>query len=180
MNYTNPHIARDDHIKSLALTVARNRVGPRDPIEEVLAAECVAPEEFERLTDDPVFKRYVNDYVRELEDSGFSVQSKARVLFEDALGSFYRMIIDEDTPAMARAKGMEHLAEWSGIAAKAKELAAPAGGTGFHITFNIPSLPDAHQGSITIEQTAAPTVALKFDKDAADYAEEDEDSGAYD
>jgi len=48
-------ITSDDGLKSLALAVARNKIGADDPIEEVLSVEGVDSDQFSRLLDDKVF-----------------------------------------------------------------------------------------------------------------------------
>lgn len=136
MNYD--MLNREDHIKSLALTVARNRVGPDDPIEEVLAREGIDPTDFSAILTDKTFKLYLKAYVTELQESGFSFATKCRVLAEDAVADIYHMVKDPEAPAAARIKGLENLVQWAGIGAKPTDTSSAAGG--FSITFNVPSL----------------------------------------
>ena len=135
MNYD--LLNREDHIKTLALTVARNRVGAGDPIEDVLLREGVDPSDFAALLSDKAFKVYLTQYVAELRESGFSFAAKCRVLAEDAVGDIYHLIKDPEAPAAARIKGLENLVGWAGIGARPDQNVAQ--GAGFSITFNIPS-----------------------------------------
>jgi hypothetical protein len=120
-------IANESHIKSLALTIARNRVGPRDPIEEVLARECVSPEEFDHLADDPLFKTYVQKYVHDLTENGVSFQMKAKLLAEDILPDIYSIVRDRELPAQARIKAAENLVEWADLKPRQSMNAADSG-----------------------------------------------------
>ena len=172
-------IAQEDHLRSLALSVARNKVGPDDPIEEVLARECVAPDEFDKLLEDPVFKRYVKDYVQELTDNGFSFQSKCRILAEDAVQSVYHIAKDPEAPAAARIKATENLVEWAKLHTPA---ALPTSSQPqFQITFNIPpGFTPGAASAITVNQVDASVPAsitadfTPADMIDADYEEVDE------
>lgn len=156
-------ILEDQHLRQLALAVARNRVGPNDPIDECIARECVSPQEFEKILDDPIFKRYVNAYVKDLTDNGFSFMAKARVLAEDLLPHFYHLAKDVDTPAPARVKIMENMVEWGNLAPKQTPEQQVAAGTGFHITFNIPTLPAAlQQAAVTIDNPSQAAFSATF------------------
>jgi len=151
----------EDHLKSLAMAVARNKVGANDPISTVLLRENISPTDFAAFEKDGVFQRYVLAFTKELEENGFSFAAKCRVLAEDAIQSMYLMAKDDETPAAARVKAVENLVEWSGLAAKSKVDAASNAAPGFHITFNIPT-PQAEK-TITLDATdATPTFSVSF------------------
>ena len=134
-------VRADQFLRSLALSVARNRVGANRPIAEVLTAEGVTEQEFIVLADNPQFKRYVEAYTADLKENGFSFSAKSKVLAEDLLPVAYHMARDEETPAAVRAKIIENLVEWADL--KPKKAVENQSGPGFSIVFNIPSLPNA-------------------------------------
>lgn len=160
-------IRSDEDIKRLALIVARNHVGPNDPIDEVLAEFGEDPSALADLLDDPVFKKYVKQYTQELQDKGLSFKLKSRLLAEDALAVIYGMVNDPDMPAVARLRAFELLAKYGGydvdLNVQEKETLSKMGvraesGPTFSITFNIPSLPAAPQPQpTTIDITPIPT-----------------------
>lgn len=171
-------ITTDDGLKAIALAVARNKVGIDDPIEEILLAEGVDPLLFDKLLDDKVFQRYIKLYVKELTEAGMSFKMKNRVLVEDAIAHVYNIIRDGEQPAMARIKGFETMAKYAGFDA---EIAAETPQNAqFHITFNVPSLPDARQlaAAITVSGQQKPALEADFsvvasenEHEAAIYAE---------
>lgn len=160
-----PTITNDDHLRSLALAVAQNRVGADDPIEDVLARECVDPQEFTRILDNRTFKKYLNDYVKEFTANGFSFAAKSRVLAEDAIQSVYLIAKDADQPAAARIKAVENLVSWGGLAPPPALAGQNGGAPAFHITFNLPDIASAPQNaSITVQSAPAPVFDVEFDE----------------
>lgn len=160
-----PTITNDDHLRSLALAVAQNRVGPDDPIEDVLARECVDPHEFAKVMDNKTFKKYLNDYVKEFTVNGFSFAAKSRVLAEDAIQSVYHIAKDADQPAAARIKAVENLVNWGGLAPVMQVGAANGGAPAFHITFNLPDLKSAPENaSIAVVNAPPPVFDVEFDE----------------
>lgn len=176
-------IEHEDTLKRLALAVARNRVGPKYPIEDVLLSEGVPQSEFSRFLDDAVFSRHVTAYVTELTENGFSFKAKCRVLAEDAVKTLYHMARDPDAPAASRVKCIENLVQYADLAPK-PTLNAEGSAAPFHITFNIPQLGD-QRASITIDQApVAETFSMSFTPDTFDVDAEDgvlvaEDADAY-
>lgn len=160
-----PSITNDDHLRSLALAVAQNRVGADDPIEDVLARECVAPQEFSKVMDNPTFKKYLNEYVKEFTANGFSFAAKSRVLAEDAIQSVYHIAKDADQPAAARIKAVENLVNWAGLAPTPQMGVSGVGAPAFHITFNLPDLKSAPENaSITVLNAPQPVFDVEFDE----------------
>ena len=146
----NENLMHEDRLRMLALAVARNRVGPDDPVEEVLAREGVTPQEFDRLLADPVFTKHVKSFVAELEASGFSFASKCRVLAEDVVHSLYHLARNEDEPAAARVKAVENLVEWGGLASKAAQAQTPGAGA-YQLVINFHGQKETFSG-VTIDQ----------------------------
>lgn len=139
-----PSIRNDQNLRELALAEARNAVGPDEPLSVFLAQECLTLQEYEAISKNPTYKRYVKDFKAELTENGFSFSAKARVLAEDLLGDIYLMAKDVDTPAQMRVKTLENLVEWGRLAPKQTQNDLP--GSGFSITINLPG----QNGSITV------------------------------
>lgn len=158
-------VRADQFLRSLALSVARNRVGANRPIGEVLTAEGVTEQEFITLADNPQFKRYVESYVADLKENGFSFSAKSKVLAEDLLPVAYHMARDEETPAAVRAKIIENLVEWADL--KPKKTAEVAQGNGYSITINIPGgIPQQIESKRAEVIEEAPTLELPSRKRA--------------
>lgn len=145
-------VRADQFLRSLALSVARNRVGANRPIAEVLTAEGVTEQEFIVLADNPQFKRYVEAYTADLKENGFSFSAKSKVLAEDLLPVAYHMARDEETPAAVRAKIIENLVEWADL--KPKKAVEGVPGAGFSITINLPTSAATPKEPVTLQADA--------------------------
>ena len=152
-------LSADNVLKSLALAIARNRVGARVPDADVALAEGITGNEFTRLQTNPQFTRYVETYTKELTDSGWSFSAKAKVLAEDLLPTVYGMAKDVDVPAAVRQKLIENLVEWGDL--KPKGAQAGPVGPGFSITINVPgAAPTTLNGINAQEAIEVPTFTL--------------------
>lgn len=139
-----------DHIlKSLALAVARNQVGAMRPISEVVASEGLSTSEYALIAANPTFQQYLDRFVVELKDSGFSFEAKCKVLAEDLLPDAYHMVKDPDVPAAVRAKVIENLVEWGNL--RPKNTVNTSSGTGFSITINIPQVGEKPPETIVLD-----------------------------
>jgi hypothetical protein len=143
------NIEHEDRIRLLALAVARNRVGPDDPVDEVLLRENVSPAEFERLLTDPVFTRHVKTFVAELEASGFSFAAKCRVLAEDVVHTLHKLASNDEEPAAARVKAIENLVDWGGLSNKAAQAQTPGAGA-YQLVINFHGQKETFSG-VTLE-----------------------------
>jgi hypothetical protein len=150
-------ITNDLQLRELAMAIARNRAGPNDPIEEVLAACAVSPNDFLRIADDKVFKGYVTAYAKELTENGYSFAAKCRVLAENAIEDLYYLAKDAEMPAAARVKAVENLVDWGGLAPK-NSSAVDAGRPTFSISINLPASVTGTTQPITITGTHAPAL----------------------
>ena len=146
---TTSAITGDQFLRDLALAIARNQVGAMRPTHEVIAGEGITQTEFDLISQNPQFKRYVDAYCADLRDNGFSFEAKARVLAEGSLPMLYHMAHDSDTPAAVRRQIIADLVEWGKL--KPKNDAAAAAGPGFSITINIPSTPSTTEKTIVLE-----------------------------
>lgn len=130
-------IYADTMLRSVALSVARNQVGANRPMQEVLSSEGITTQQYSKIANNPMYKRYLDNYVRELQDSGFSFAAKCKVLAEDLLPIAYAMARDPDVPPATRAKMVENLVDWADLKPKSN-VQVNAGGSGFSISFNFP------------------------------------------
>lgn len=142
-------IHSDQLLRELALSIARNQVGAMLPIHSVVAGEGLTQTEYDQIAANPQFQRYVEMYVKELRDNGFSFSAKARVLAEDLLPTLYHMAKDLDTPAAVRRQAITDIVEWAEL--KPKTNAVAQTGPGFSITINLPSTPNSPQQTLVLE-----------------------------
>ena len=133
----NPSIEADQRLRELALSVARNAVGPNNPIGSVLASEALTQAEYDRISPNPTYQKYLSAYTKDLTENGFSFAAKAQVLAEDLLPIAHALVKDPDVAGPARVKMMENLVEWAGL--KPKQSVMATGGVGYSIVINIPS-----------------------------------------
>jgi hypothetical protein len=130
-------IYADTLLRSVALSVARNEVGARRPLSEIIASEGITAAEYDQISKNPQFKRYYTQYCKDLSENGFSFGAKSKVLAEDLLPIAYAMARDPDTPAPVRAKLIENFVEWGDLKPKASQLAV-TNGSGFGISIIFP------------------------------------------
>lgn len=145
----NSAIQADQLLRELALAIARNQVGAQRPTHEVIAGEGITPAEYQAISGNPQFQRYVDAYSNELRDSGFSFASKAKILAEDLLVTSYHMARDPDVPAAVRAKIHENFVEWADLKPRKDQNAIA--GPGFSITINLPSTDSSPEKTIVLE-----------------------------
>lgn len=147
-------IYADTLLRSVALSVARNEVGARRPLNEIIASEGITAAEYDQISKNPQFKRYYTQYCKDLSENGFSFEAKSKVLAEDLLPEAYRMARDPDVPAPVRAKLIENIVEWGNLKPKPSQLAV-TGGSGFSISINFPdSAPKAEIKDINAAEDA--------------------------
>tara|TARA_R110000868_G_scaffold100451_7_gene276259 strand:- start:1339 stop:1938 length:600 start_codon:yes stop_codon:yes gene_type:complete len=147
-----PSIAADQNLRELALSEARNTLGPNEPLSVFLSHECLTLPEYEAIARNPQYQRYLKDFKADLTENGFSFSAKARVLAEDLLADIYRMAKDTDTPAAMRVKTLENLVDWGRLAPKV--TADVASGPGYSITISLNGAPKSTQ--ITLENEEKP------------------------
>jgi hypothetical protein len=145
-------IHSDQLLRELALSIARNSVGAMLPIHQIVAGEGLTQTEYDQIAANPQFQRYVDMYVKELKDTGFSFSAKARVLAEDLLPTLYHMAKDSDVPAAVRRQAITDIVEWAELKPKTNQVAQT--GPGFSITINLPSVGNAPPQAIVLEANA--------------------------
>ena len=145
------------NLRELALSEARNVVGPNEALPIFLKNECLSPAEYAAIAANPTYQRYLKDFTAELRESGFSFAAKSRVLAEDLLADIYRMAKSIETPAAMRVKTLENLVEWGKLAPK-KDPSEVAG-AGFSVTINLGNTPTA---TVNVAKTTAPAPKKAF------------------
>jgi len=156
-------IHADQLLRELALSIARNSVGAMRPTHEIVAGEGLTQTEYDQIAANPQFQRYVDMYVKELKDSGFSFSAKARVLAEDLLPTLYHMAKDLDTPAAVRRQAITDIVEWAELKPKTNQIAQT--GPGFSITINLPSTGNSPKQAIVLEANATEIVPKMVEND---------------
>jgi hypothetical protein len=178
-------ISADQLLRELALAVARNNVGALRPVSEVIASEGLTQAEYDAISTNPQFQRYVDAYTVELKDNGFSIQAKSRLLVEDLLPTMYHLVRDVEAPAAARVKAFENFIELAG--AKPNKAVEATAGPGFSITINVPGglvttssktlnasdITEVPTITLPVAKKRAPTNILFDEPDSYEYAGDD-------
>lgn len=132
--------------EAVAFEVARNKVGHRLPVEDLLPLLNITLHDFELLCDDPLFARRVKEYVKELTTNGTSFALKAQMQAEDLLKTQYRIAKDPDTPPSVAVAAIQNVVRWAGYDKRAGDSTDNDGPKGPKISINI-----------NLGNTAAPT-----------------------
>lgn len=134
-------IDRDQDSDMLALELARNEVGMKLPVRELLQDLHVAEEFFIKCARDALFRKKIKEYKRDLEEKGVDFQLKNRIQTDDAIKMNYRMIHDPETPHAVKVKCIENTVRWAGLEPKVNAPALAGPQSGFNIVFNWPTGP---------------------------------------
>jgi len=153
--------------QTLALDIARNQVGMKLPIDELLQKLNVDKTAFMQIAQSPLFKKQVKAFVKELEENGVSFQLKARIQAEEMLKKNWQIVHDPDTPATVAVKAIENTVRWAGLEAKSN-TAEVTQGPGFSITINFP---DQQQLTAAREEAERRAAALEADSEEAEDGE---------
>lgn len=166
-------IVQDFDKAELALIIARNQVGEKLPVLEVLEQHDIDSSTAEQYLSDPLFVADVKRLAKQLTESGQGFEAKCRILAEDVLKTAYHIIQDADTPATTRMKGIENLVEWGGLKPKPSAAINPNGGNGFTIQIVIPQAVQAAAIAEGVQDTIRTPVTIDQTNEPAE-AEEDE------
>lgn len=109
---------RELELEKLAMSLARNQVGNKLPLKDVLQADMITIEFAEMALKDPLFVTKTKRYAQELITNGFSFKEKARVIAEDGLLIAHKLLHDNVVPANVRLKALENLVNWADLAPK--------------------------------------------------------------
>lgn len=132
-------VAKEIDAQTLAFEVARNEVGMKLPMKELLANLGVPEATFLQHSQDRMFVRSVKSYKKELEDKGVSFQMKARIQAEEMLKKQWLIVHDPLTPPQVAVKAIENTVRWAGL--DASKTVEASNGPGFSITINLPNAP---------------------------------------
>jgi hypothetical protein len=136
----NDLVTREIDTEALALEVARNQVGMKLPIQQLLAQLHVDPDYFIQLSKDEVFLKQVKTFTKELKENGVSFQLKARIQAEAMLKKNWQLVHDDETPAAVAVKAIENTVRWAGLEQKTNTAVQQTNAPGFQIIFNIPTI----------------------------------------
>ena len=109
---------RELELEHLAMALARNHVGNKLSLKEVLDADMISVEFAETALSDPLFVAKTKRYAKDLMENGFSFKEKARIIAEDGLLIAHKILHDSIAPANVRLKALENLVQWSDLAPK--------------------------------------------------------------
>lgn len=121
----------------VAFDVARNQLGPRLPLEELIPSLGISELDFEELCDDSLFKRKVKEYSKELTENGTSFALKAQLQAEDLLKTQYRIARDPDTPPSVAISAIQNTVRWAGFDKRPGDSVSDDGPRGPKISINI-------------------------------------------
>jgi hypothetical protein len=124
----------------VAFDVARNQLGPRLPIDDLIPTLGISTTDFEELCDDALFKRKVKEYTKELTENGTSFALKAQLQAEDLLATQYKIAKHPDTPPSVAVAAIANTVRWAGFDKKAggnDGEAVGAGGPRISININL-------------------------------------------
>jgi hypothetical protein len=138
--------------EAVALEIAKNKVGAKLPIKDLLLALNMDEEALSTLLDNQLFIQKVATYAKELTESGESFAMKARIIAEDLLGTQYRLLKDPETPASVVVAGIANIVRWGGLEKRANEA---GDSTGNRVSINI-SLDSANP-----KQPQTPTITIE-------------------
>jgi len=138
-----------DHTR-LAFEVAKNHVGAKLPVRELLMRLQVPQRVFLECSASELFRRAVKGFVRELEESGESFRMRARIAAEDSIPVLYRIAHNDDEPGSSRIKAVEDLVRWADLEPN-KNVPNHQGGPSFVINFNLPNPAAGALPGVTIE-----------------------------
>lgn len=122
----NPTVPEVDST-TVAYAMARNAVGEKRPLVDVLAALGldVADIALQNLLRSSAFKTKYAKLVEELKETGESFKLKARVQAEELLTTQWGIIHDKAAPHAVRLKGIENVIEWADLKPKKVAEAPP-------------------------------------------------------
>lgn len=146
-------VQREIDTEALALEIARNQVGMKLPIQQLLQQLHVDPNYFMQLSKDEVFLKQVKAFTKELKENGVSFQLKAKIQAEAMLKKNWQLVHDQETPAAVVVKAIENTVRWAGLEQKTNTAVQQSNTPGFQIIFNIP---DTIKESRTIDVTPTP------------------------
>ena len=142
----------DEH--DLALALARNQLGMKLPVTELLEQIGIEPKYLLALSKNDAFRQMVKNYRAELEKDGEGIRLKSAVALEHSIPRLYSLVHNKDTPANVVVQGIKQMADMAGVT-KPQEQAKQAG-TGFQVNIDLSGLKEIAKSSAS----EAPTTAV--------------------
>lgn len=131
-------IMDDQEWERIAFEVARNQVGARRPVDDLILELALTPLEFEALCGDLLFKRKVRAFAKELTENGASFALKAQVQAEALLATQFLIATNKETPPSVAATMIANTVRWAGLEKRAGETdMAAIGGPKVSISINL-------------------------------------------
>jgi len=145
--------------EKIAFDVARNQVGPRLPVEQLIYDLGLTPFEFESLCEDQLFRRRVREFAKELTENGSSFVLKAQVQAEELLRTQFRIAKSPDTPPSVAITAIANTVRWAGLDKRPGDAPNDTGSAGPKISINIdlganPGLPSPTVKIVALQDTA--------------------------
>ena len=125
----------DEH--ELALALARNALGMKLPITELLTQLGIDPNSMLALANNQSFKDMVKSYRAELEKDGEGIRLKSAVALEHSIPKLYALVHNDDTPANVVVQGIKQMADMAAI--NKQDTIMPTG-SGFVVNINLSGL----------------------------------------
>jgi hypothetical protein len=141
-------VNREIDTSALALEIARNAVGMKLPVSELIQQLNIDQATFLQLSKDEMFTKQVRSFKKELEENGVSFQLKARIQAEEMLKRNWSLVHDRETPAAVVVKAIENTVRWAGLEQKTGAAMVAQPGAGFQIIFNIPAAGAGSQATL--------------------------------
>lgn len=110
-------VAHKNWTHELAFEVALGYFTP----EDLQLKYDLSPEQYDRVTNLPAFRRASADYRREIDDEGIAFKLRARKAAEDILDELHHMAFNQVLDAKDRLKAMEMLCRYAGFETQKQE-----------------------------------------------------------
>jgi hypothetical protein len=144
-------------IQALSPQIAAELAAGLSTKEEICARYEIAPEQWDVLRANPIFRNMVREAMQRFTgdlNSASRTRLKASILYEDTLPDLYHMVKDNMIPATSRVEAAKILGKTAGLdAPEAKDN--PMGGFLFQVNINY-SDPDRPNEKLVISGVTAP------------------------
>lgn len=119
-----PQLLNQRWSDKLAFEVALMLEGSGEPIQTILKAHAIDPNEMIAIGDDPVFQKRVDAYRTDIRENGLTFKLKAKAQAEILLETSYELIHSPDVPATVKADLIKSTVKWAGYEPKNQEVQA--------------------------------------------------------
>lgn len=123
-----------------------------DSIDDLAERYGFQPEELRVLTERPNVRRAIKEKKKELDETGHTLASKAKLCFEDLLGDLYKKSKGDGVSLAALLSSTEFFRKVAGLD---KQDVSVGDADKFSITINLGGSPAANQQNITVNVQSA-------------------------